>query len=114
MTGFRRDDDPIELVQLRYLEHVGDAAKFGTRCGEHRSIRCQCEVRDRFTFIHDGLLSAVDPTLQSSLVDSDLEGIPDHGVDGQDGAGNALICPCEVTSHGGVTSSANLFESQRC
>lgn len=57
MTGLRGDDDPIELVQLGYLEHMRNAADLGPGCAEHWGIRCESEIRDRLTFVHDDLLS---------------------------------------------------------
>ncbi len=49
-------DDPVELVQLGYLQNVDHFPELGTGCTEHGSLIRESKVRNRFSFIHDGLL----------------------------------------------------------
>jgi len=54
MAVLRADDDPVELVELGYLQNMNYFSEFGAGRAEHRSVIRERKIRDRFSFIHHG------------------------------------------------------------
>jgi hypothetical protein len=56
MALFRAHDDPVELVELGYLQNVNDLPELGAGRTKYRSSIGEGKIRDWFSFIHDDLL----------------------------------------------------------